>query len=185
MEAGKNTKKWAWLGVATAVTLLVLIGYSQGYRFQNNFTIGKLGILSVNLPLSETLIYVDETEKVKTTKDNERVEIKLSPRTHSIITSRIGYYPWTKQFIVPSGGNITLSPIFVSVNATGMIITDKDSEYWKIRDMLEKNQLPAKNSPLESSDKKVIIWADDNAIIAKVGSTTSTIVQPDTVIRNV
>ena len=135
----KRTRLWIWVGTGILIILVFIIGYNRDYRFRNNFTIGKVGTLTVTLPLPDTFVYVDETEKAKTTKENETVVIKLSPRTHSVITSHIGYYPWTKQITIPSDENIILSPIFVSVNASGMIITNNDSDYWKI--LLLSNQI--------------------------------------------
>ncbi|KKR31366.1 MAG: hypothetical protein UT65_C0028G0008 [Parcubacteria group bacterium GW2011_GWF2_39_8b] len=181
----KRTRLWIWVGTGILIILVFIIGYNRDYRFRNNFTIGKVGTLTVTLPLPDTFVYVDETEKAKTTKENETVVIKLSPRTHSVITSHIGYYPWTKQITIPSDENIILSPIFVSVNASGMIITNNDSDYWKIRDMVERYKLPTKESPITSDDKTTIIWLYDNAIMATVGSTTTTVIQPDTIIRNI
>jgi hypothetical protein len=180
----KNKPYLQW-GIPLFILVVIVVAYSQGYRIKNNLLIGKMGTITMNLPLIQTSVFVDENKKTETTKDNENVKLLLSPRTHNIIVSHTGYYPWTKKVAVPSNGTVVLSPIFVTINASGEIITQKDPEYWKIRSEIINSKLPAKNSPLLSADKSSTLWMDDNAIIVNIASTTHVVIQPDTVINNV
>ena len=180
----KNKKQWFWIGGAVIIMIVLGIGYKLGYRIQNNFMIGRLGTLTMTLPLQNTSVFVDNNAKISTTKDNETVNISLSPRKHNIIVSKESYFPWTKNVTMPSNGKINLSPIFVSQNATGQIINQNDPEYWKIKNLIDTNELPTKDSPLISFDKSVKVWVENNTVVADINGNLKTIIKPDTIIRN-
>ncbi len=173
-----------------SATLLIAIGsgvylYSKGYRFKDNLTLGKNGKVSMTIQLADTAVFIDNSQKIKTTKENEKIDLTLSPRTHSVIVAKDGYFPWTKDFSIPSEGNLELHPILVSQNASGQIITDKDPEYFSLRNSIIKNLLPTRASPASSSDKKSSLWVEDNAIIVKGEISAKKIIQPDTIVKNV
>jgi len=183
---------WVFAGVGTVILVTAFVGYKLGYRFGNNFKIGKLGIVSMEIPIINTDIFVDQNKKITTTKDNETVKLSLSPRQHTIIISRLGYFPWKKDFTVPSGGAVNLFPIFVTQNASGQIIKQNDPEYWKLRQQVLADKLPTKDSPRISKDGSVSIWLENNAIIVKfisprsdLGLDSKVVIQPETQIKNV
>lgn len=179
-------KKFIYLaGVfAFVLVILIFIGYKKGYRFQENFMIGKIGFLSMEVTLPQTNIFIDESQKIVTSKENEIVEVPLSPRRHSVIVSRDGYFPWKKVFSVPSDGIVNFSPLFVSNNPSGMIITTKDPEFWKIRNKIITDALPTLKTPRISKDGTTKLWMDNNAIIVEVASSTKTVIQPNPAIKN-
>lgn len=181
----KNKMKYSWVVLLIIVFISACTLYFLGYRFKDNYTLGKIGTLTLNVPLADTSIFIDNSQKIKTIKDDEVVKVSLSPKTHSVIIGRDRYFPWTKDFVVPSNGNVTLSPLFVSENASGQIITQKDPEYWSLRSKIIKDPLPTEKNPLLSSDSKISLWIDDNAIKVSDGKKTTQVIQPDTVIRNV
>jgi hypothetical protein len=187
-----NAKKWLWVSVIIIALLAVIIGYKNGYRVTSNLTLGKLGEVNMTIPLTGTDIYIDQSSKITTTKDSELVTIPFSPSKHSVIVSRTGYYPWKKDFVVPSGGELTLQPIFATQNASGLLITTSDPEYYKIRNSIIANKLPTKSAPIYSKDKTVSLWMDDNAIIinqtnplADQINTEYKLIQPDNIISSV
>jgi hypothetical protein len=180
----RNKRQWTFIGIGILIILFLGVGYKLGYRITNNFTIGKLGTITITLPFSNTSIFIDNNEKILSSKDNEIANIKLSPKTHTIIVSKESYFPWTKMVNMPSNGKINLSPIFVSQNATGQIINANDPEYWKIKNSIETSKLPTKDFPLVSSDKSVSIWVENNAIISEVGNSIHTVIQPTTIIND-
>lgn len=185
------SKKYYWIFIIVLILISITTGYKMGYRIKNNLTIGKIGKVVIEIPFPNTSVYIDQSKKIITSKDNENIEINLSPKKHSVIISREGMYPWTKEFTVPSGGHITLSPIFVYLNVSGQMITEKDPEYYKIRNSVVYAKTPTESSPIISKDGKVKIWMNDNAIIARIADNekdvdkTYKVIQPDTVIRNV
>jgi len=166
------------------IIILTIVGFKNGYRFQENFMVGKMGVMSLEIPLAQTNIFIDDSKKVTTSKEGELVEISLSPREHTVIVSRDGYFPWKKDFVMGSGGNIKFSPVFVSSSPSGVIITKNDPEFWKIRNKIITNILPTKETPRVSEDGSAKLWIEDNAVIVEVASTTKTVIQPDPVIRN-
>ncbi len=173
------------IGAVILVLILGGVGYKMGYRFGKGLTIGKVGYLEMTLPLNQTSIFIDQSRKIVTEKDDETVKIPFSPHKHSVIVSHAGYFPWKKDFEVSSSETAKLSPIFVTSNTTGQIITNKDPEYYKIRNEVIRDALPTKKSKRFSNDKSVSIWIEDGGIMAKVASTTLNIVQIDSAIRNI
>jgi len=184
---------YASVAVALLIILIMFFGYRNGYRFTENLLIGKVGNLSLVVSLPQTKIYIDDEEKVITTNDNEAVEIKLTPREHTVIISKDGYYPWKKDIVMQSEGKIIFSPVFVSKNPSGFVISNEDPEFWKLRNEIITNTLPSKNSPQLSVDGQAKMWVKDNAIFVEVApstdsgqaSTTRKVIQPDPVVRNV
>ncbi len=190
MDIAKDKKitqimRFFWVVLLCVLFIGSFFLYFLGYRFKDNFTLGKSGTLTLAIPLPETSIFIDNSQKIITTKENEIVTLPLSPKTHSVIVGRDRYFPWAKDFVIPSKGNITLTPIFVSQNASGELITQNDPEYWKIRNRIVRDVLPTKNNPLVSADGKTSLWVDKNAIMLKTASTTTKVIEPDTVVRNV
>lgn len=175
------------LGLSVLVLILILggVGYKMGYRFGSGLTFGKIGYMEMTASLSQTSIFIDQSKKIVTEKEGEVVKIPFSPSRHSVIISRDGYFPWKKDFNVRSNETVKLSPLFITANTTGQIITQNDSEYYKIRNSVIKDALPTKNSPKVSSDKSTSIWIEEGGIIAKTASTTIGVVQIDSAIRNV
>ncbi|MSU45408.1 MAG: hypothetical protein EXS47_02150 [Candidatus Zambryskibacteria bacterium] len=188
-----NVKNWSkglekgdvlW-GIGGIIVILIFLGYVFEYKPENVFLLGKSGTLALELPLVQTNIFIDEEKKLTTTKENENPEFELSAKKHSVIISRDGYYPWTKEVIIPNNGKIKLSPIFITINTSGQIITKNDPEYVKLRRIVIENPLPAKTSPIISKDGIASLWMEDNKIIVSVASSTYNVLQPDTAIRSV
>ena len=179
------TKQHVLWGIGGILLILVMVGYVRGYKPTDIFLIGKSGTLTLDLPLSETNVFIDEEKKLTTTQDNEPVEFLLSPKRHSVIISRDGYYPWTKEIVIPSKGIVKLSPIFITINTSGQIITKNDPEYTKLRRTVIEAPVPTKDKPKISKDGSAVLWMDDNEIIVTIASTTYSVIQPDTAIRSV
>src|SRR3989344_3077602 len=185
---GRDKKYWVFAGTGTIILIAVFVGYKMGYRIEDNFKIGKLGTVSIEIPIINTDIFVDTDQKITTTKDNEVVKISLTPTRHSIIVSRQGYFPWKKDFIVSSGRSVTLFPIFVTQNVSGEIITKNDPEYWKLRNQVSADKPPTKDSPRTSKDGSVTLWLGSNAIMVNSprkdpGGTL--VIKSETPIRNI
>lgn len=182
----KNNKKIIIASVlGLAVILSIVIGYGVGYRVSSSLKVGKAGKLTMTVPLAQTSIFIDQDQRIDTTKENEPVYVSLSPGLHQIIVSGNGYFPWTKEVTIPSGGAVTLSPIFVAQNTSGSIITKNDPEYEKIKKDIALNKLPTRTSPITSFDASTALWVENNAILVKTPTATTTVIQPDTEIRNV
>ncbi len=175
-------KKYIKVSIILFSIVLVTILYGTGYRI-GSFGIGKIGTVKALIPLINTNIFVDESEKITTTKDSELVHISLAPTTHQFIISRPGYFPWEKKVTVPSGGTVTLDPIFITQNTTGEIITMKDPQYLKIKQAIEKNMLPTKTSPIISYDKTTSLWIEDNTILVKVNGEIHTVTTPPELVK--
>lgn len=166
------------------IIVVILVGYKKGYRLTENFMLGKAGTLSLQIAMPLTNIFIDENNKIVTKKDNEIVEVTLSPRNHTIIVSREGYFPWKKDIEMQSEGKINFSPVLVSSNPSGNIITKEDPEFWKIRNKIITDALPTKESPRLSKDGKAKLWIEDNGVMVETENKIYTVIQPEPEVRN-
>jgi hypothetical protein len=163
------------VGLAVIV-LIVIYGSFKLYKS----TYGKV---EINLALAGTDIILDNSKKISSKEDTEKLEIPLSPKKHEVIISRTGYLPWQKKFLIERKEKIVLNPILIPQNTTGELITVNDPHYWEIRKMVERSSLPAnlpsKNKPKISQDKSTSIWVEENVIIAKNGENIYTVIAPE------
>ena len=187
MAENAKTAKTSYLlaGVIALSAVVLTFGYALGYRLKDDFTIGKIGALTLAVSVPETSVIIDQKEQIASSKENKNVEIYLSPGQHEIIVSRDLFFPWKKKVVMPSGGSITLSPILVSMNPSGQIINQDDPEFWKIKNSISKNISPTKEIPLLSADMSTLIWLEDNTVVAKIQNETQQIIKPEQNIRNI
>lgn len=180
---GNKAKRNNVVFAIVVIIILSILGlYKVGFRFTDNYTLGKTGYLNINTPVENTSIIIDRKTKILSTKQSEK--IALTPQTHEIIISREGFYPWTKKIKIPSNNTLVIFPIFISQNASGQIITKNDWEYWKIKNLVEKNSLPSTDKPLISKDRETSVWLENNAVLAKIRDKIHTVIQPETPIKN-
>lgn len=180
----ENKSMYTYTFVAVLILVLIVVVYKKGYRLTENFMLGKAGTLSLQIAMPLTNIFIDENNKIVTKKDNEIVEVTLSPRNHTIIVSREGYFPWKKDIEMQSEGKINFSPVLVSSNPSGNIITKEDPEFWKIRNKIITDALPTKESPRLSKDGKAKLWIEDNGVMTEIEGKTYTVIQPEPEVRN-
>lgn len=180
---GNKAKRNTAIIFSIALIILIFVLYKNGYRVTENFSIGKIGQLNINLPIENTSIIIDKKIKINSEKNIET--ISLSPNTHEIIISKEGYYPWVKKIKIPSKESVSIDPFFVNQNASGEMITVVDSDYWKIKRDIQTSVLPTKENPLISQDKEIQIWIENNAVISKTKDSFHTVIEPDTIIKNI
>lgn len=180
----ENKSVYTYTFVAVLILILIVAGYKKGYRFTENFMLGKAGTLSLQIAMPLTNVFIDDNNKIVTNKDNEVVEVSLSPRNHTVIVSREGYFPWKKDIEMQSEGKIIFSPVLVSSNPSGNIITKLDPEFWKIRNKIITDALPTKESPRLSKDGKAKLWIEDNGVMAEIEDKIYTVIQPEPEVRN-
>ncbi len=174
--------------IQTAIGILIIIiiffTYLAGYRLTRTFAIGKVGTIEMTIPLIQTSVLVDGHEKIKTSKDNEKVTIRIAPGSHKIIVTRPAYFPWVKNIVMPSGGLENLVPMFVSQNTSGVIIYKNDPEYWKIKNLVASDVLPTKEHRTTSEDGTTTIWVENNAILSETLGKIHTVIQSVSPIKN-
>lgn len=178
----KNKK--IYYQVAFAIGALVVLVSIFSYEITGGLSIGKTGQLALTIPIPETNIFIDQSKKIVTEKENEVLEISLSPKEHTIIVSHEDFYPWKKEIRISKDEKINLSPIFVYRNPSGNIITKNDPEYSKILNDIISNVTPQKNSPKKSLDGLVSVWAEDDKIMSKKDGDIKEVVKFQTPIRN-
>lgn len=180
----KNKIVYTYTFLTIFILVLIIVGYKKGYRLTENFMLGKAGTLSLQVAMPLTNVFIDENNKIVTDKDNEVVEVSLSPRKHTVIVSREGYFPWKKDIEMRSEGKINFEPVLVSSNPSGNIITKEDPDFWKIRNKIITDALPTKESPRISKDGKTKLWIEDNGVMVETQEKVYTVIQPEPEVRN-
>ncbi|MFM2357791.1 MAG: hypothetical protein RJA61_528 [Candidatus Parcubacteria bacterium] len=149
----KTTKRIFWVAV---ILILGLFAYSF---------LGAKGSIVITSPLDQTIVYLDNVS-YRTIKKDSPLSIRIDAGVHTIITSRDGYFPWTKDVEVVEGETITLSPFMLPSNPSGEIITGADPEHDKIVSLVKKAPLPVRESRKRSDSGNVEIWVAGNTIYA-------------------
>lgn len=147
----KTTSRFLWIAI---IIVLAILAYS--------FFSSK-GVIKLTSTLDNTTVFLDGVT-YKTLQNGETVNIKIEQGTHTILTAKDGYFPWTKAVIVEKGSDINLTPFMLQANPSGEIITGADPEYDKISALVRTSPLPIRESRLKSTAGNVEIWAVGNAI---------------------
>ncbi len=184
IEFTKNKKQYIAGLVAIGIIFFIWICYGAGFRITNNLGIGRIGYADITVPLKGTSVFIDESQRIVTQKDNEVVTVPFTPSFHEVIISRDGYFPWAKSFTMKSNSRIAIAPILISQNASGQIITKNDPEYTKLRNLILADKLPTKTGPRVSRDGTTSIWIENNSIFAKKGDAVIEVITPQTPVRN-
>jgi hypothetical protein len=175
-------KKHPYLLTTIIILILASILLTLGFRVQPNLSVSKNGTVEIVLSFASTTVYVD-TQKIATTeKENETITKSLSVKTHTVIVGKPGYLPWTKDVTIEPNTTVVLEPIFVTQNATGQIITKNDTDYWTLRNSIQKSVLPTEAAPKISDG--VMLWLSGNTVYIKEGDTVKTIITPLDTIRS-
>lgn len=149
----KTTGRFLWIAI---IIVLAIFAYS--------FFSSK-GVIILTSSLDNTTVFLDSVT-YKTLQAGEQVSIKTEKGTHTILTARDGYFPWTKTVVVEKGSDIHLNPFMLQANPSGEIITGADPEHDKIVAIVKTSPLPISESRKKSDAGNVEIWAVGNAIYA-------------------
>ncbi|MCE9644136.1 hypothetical protein K8Q93_02770 [Candidatus Parcubacteria bacterium] len=153
-----------------ALILLVVLGltlaYFQGFRLTRS-GIAYPGSITLEVPRAGSQVFLDQKELLTTATSSEKVLLQdLSAGSHTVVVGRDGYWPWQKTVRVPSKGEAVARSFNVPQNASGLIITDKDPEYWTTVNSIKSEILPSPETRRVSEDKSVAIWVDEEGIHA-------------------
>lgn len=149
-----------------AIVVLVAVGfYIAGFR------VGKFGIAK-----AQTVSIIELPEETEVFLDNKsigfkegNVELALAPGLHSIILSKVGFWPYIENIELTKGIPVrtTIKPFFFLQNPSGVLIGSNDPEYNVIISLFNKKLSPSETSPVTSSDGSMQIYVKDERITAK------------------
>jgi hypothetical protein len=75
-----NKLKLIWIAIIIFVFVGGLTAYFFGYRFTKNLSIAKSGYLTIEAPLSNTFVYIDNKEKLQTQKIMKKLKFYCHQR---------------------------------------------------------------------------------------------------------
>lgn len=175
-------KKHPYILTAIIIAFLAIIMFLAGFRLQPNLSVSRNGTLEVTFPMASTTLYVDNKKINIQGTENETVTMSLSVKTHTVIISRLGYFPWAKDVAISPNKTTVIKPIFVTQNTTGQIITKNDKNYWTLRNKVQISTLPTEASP--KTFNGVSVWTTGNTIFVKDNDSVKTIITPVDAIRS-
>ena len=149
----KNTPI-TWIG--GLILLLIIILLATGGGKKNNAEV------ILRIPLPESVVFVDEEERTRTTQENEEIKLKLSAGEHSVLVAGDILWPWTETLNVQGGENYVFDVFTLPQSASGFILTEEDSEYPTVLAEFEDYKLPEEQTALLSEDELLAVWVGTN-----------------------
>ena len=157
-----------YAGTIVVIAILIAVGIISS---------GTSGSLAIVLPpMQNIFIFIDEEERAPSRVENGIAYYDtLTEGGHSAILSAEGFWPWSKDVVIPGGVTKTLAPFLVPRNPSGFIVNENDSEYDTIRASFGDALLPSPEHAAVSADNNTKLWIEEGAVVAEwVGSATAT-----------
>ncbi len=176
MARRPKNRLFSWvLGSVAIVLVISAFLFFNGYRFGGGFIQGP-GVISVLVPEKGSTVFLDDSEKTLTSKDNQSISLSsLSAGSHSILVSKNGFWPWKKDILVSPGVMLTVKPFLINKELSPVLIPGDDPEYYSIEALIKKNTLPTEGPAKTSSDQTIAISLENNVIFAEwLGSSSET-----------
>ncbi len=161
-------KKRNWTIGILLIGLLVTIGVVY---IATAYSGSTKAVLTIIAPYDGATVYINEKESGSIS--NQTFTSTISRGTHSIIVSHDGLFPWSKQFEVDSGEQLTMHPFLFSRNTRGFLIPQNDPEYTTIRNTVENSILPTRDMPLRSPQGDIFAFIDDGALVVSWNGTST------------
>ena len=173
-----NVNMFSWvykttLGIGLLVfvvsSLAILSAQAIGIRIDKGFSFVRTGTISV----------INLDSKVKVFLDNKRmgtfseaaggsILIKnVLPGTHSLLVSENNHWPWLKEIEVKKKETSIAYPFFILKNTSGIVIPKEDEEYISIKESIEFEVLPGRDSKRISKSETHAVWVEGNTIMAE------------------
>jgi hypothetical protein len=165
----KYARKNLLLIIAILIVLALAATYELGFRLGPGVTLERVSSLTLtNVPTGAS-IYVDQTFRTTTTATSS-VKEELLSGSHAIIVSVPGDYPWNTMISMISGKNVSISPIFISMepNVTPLSGTDKTNAIAAIA----SSTLPTFGNPIKLMNGCELLYVSNNQVIADAATTT-------------
>lgn len=166
------------IGIGVTVFIIVFgAGFlmkNAGYHFEG-IKVVQGGDVAIALPETATEIFLNERQlTLPDQEENSRITLleNLSPEKHSLLIFNDQYWPWKKDIEVMPNETISVTPFLIKKNASGVIVTNKDSEYNTLARSILNQQLPTKDAPKTSPSGLVSLWVEDNAVQARWNGTS-------------
>jgi|GEM_PF-2111513 len=157
------------VGLTVFVTVLV-IGFllkNTGFHIQQ-FKIVRGGDVAIAALGMDTSIFLDQ-RKISVNgniEDGLTLLDNIVPGTHSVLVFNDARWPWKKNIVVRPGKTTSVKPFLIKKNPSGLIVTNKDSEYATLLDEIVNSPLPNSSNPKTSESGLVRVWADGSSVLA-------------------
>jgi hypothetical protein len=148
--------------IIVVLILSILFGFLLGYRLGPGLSIVKIGSVTLTDLPPGTTIYVNEV--LSETPKTSEATIALLPGTHSFLLGFDSYYPWAELITVPSGGKLSVRPIFIAHSADETTLHDADRD--SAERAIDTLALPTKDSPLLVYDGCVGVYVETGNLFA-------------------
>jgi len=141
------------------VVILAIWAYNTWFK--------RTGTVELFVPYENARILLDNRTRDIETIDNIATITGVGTGPHLLLISRDGAWPWTKRVIIREGETVQTSVLLAPRIPSGFIITQADSEYYALLNLIDKNKTPTLNSPLLSPSGNLSVWVGGNRVMAK------------------
>ena len=166
MNTPWRQNKRLWLSIVIFVLLgFFAASYWRGVRI-SGVKLVTAGAITLGELEQGQKIFIDNSRVDTVKSSSEKTFKNYKPGLHTVIVARDGYWPWTKKVEIKEARTVTIKPFLLPQNGSGMIVTDKDPEYRKLRDAVLAARLPEAERPQTSLDNRTRVWSDGLKIYA-------------------
>lgn len=150
------------------LTVVLFLGAREaGFHKGNGFSIVRGGSITINKIDSNTKVFIDNKERTNKIENSELKIKNIAPGMHIILVSKDGYIPWSKTIEVFEKKETIISPFMLSRNVNGVIVTEADSEYYKIRSEVRSSAIPTVSNKRISTSGNIATWIEGENIIVE------------------
>ncbi|PIP86372.1 hypothetical protein COV42_02355 [Candidatus Campbellbacteria bacterium CG11_big_fil_rev_8_21_14_0_20_44_21] len=159
----KTRKKPKNLGLIVGALALVLIFAVLLSKGDNQ----SAKIVIPNLE-GEVSIFIDGVEEKTVSGVNKNLALKnITPGFHAVLIAKEGFWPWLKEVGLAEAETLVLEPFFVLQNGSGLIVTEEDPQYEKIRANFETIALPSFSDKKISESGRRAIWVEGGSLFTE------------------
>lgn len=109
---------------AYGIILIAIIFIALFLFYKEN----QVGTLIINANDKAVDVFIDEKDNGSFDLENNK-SFNIKKGSHSIVLSKEGYWPWTKEISIEKQQIINIYPFFVPRDTSGFIIPETDPEY--------------------------------------------------------
>jgi len=157
-------KRHIYWTVALIVIAIIIVLLSIGYRI-DGWKIIKAGNITVTVPHSGSVVYLNNKEYKTTKADNQIVKFRSLPeKEHSIIVAKEGNWPWAKKAVARPNETRSFVVWNLEQTSTMEIIQKGTPEYAENSALISSYKLPTIEAPMYSTDQKMSLYVNNSTV---------------------
>ena len=165
----KSLAKALIVGLAALAAAFLVFGalalFDNGYRM-NGLRVAAPGTMLLTHVPEGAHIRLGGQEIPETPRDGELLVSLAGGKTHHLIISREGFWPWGKELAIPSGASFVFSVFLMPVSPVGAPVL-KNPERRELEAAFAKTKVPTRDLPARSADGFASLFVEDGKIVTQ------------------